>query len=85
MVSLSKHFRRRLINAKVDLTKKNLVFHSFRHACNTSICTVLSENMLHCMIGHKSLTMTKRNDQAKPEERLLEFLPESDKLNEVWN
>jgi hypothetical protein len=46
---------------------------------------VLTEAMLHYMIGHKSQAMTQRYDQATPLERLQEFLPESGKINLVWN
>jgi integrase len=82
--TISDRFRKVLRRQGFDLAGRNLVFHSLRHTYNTRMRNVLSEVMLHYMIGHRSLAMTQRYDQSSPSDRLLEFFPERKKIGQVW-
>lgn len=82
---ISDRFRAVLRRQGFDLQNRNLVFHSLRHTYNTRMRNILSEAMLHYMIGHRSTAMTDRYDQGTPAERLLEFLPERRRIGQAWN
>lgn len=82
--TVSDRFRQVLRRQGFDLEGRNLVFHSLRHTYNTRMRNILSEAMLHYMIGHRSAAMTDRYDQGTPAERLLEFLPERRRIGQAW-
>ncbi len=83
--TISAHFREALEAKGFDRSKRNLVFHSLRHTYNTRMRNVLSEAMLHYMMGHKRRAMTERYDQGKPEERLKEFRLQGKKVDATWS
>ena len=83
--TISKRFKIALERTGIASDDRNLVTHSLRHTYNTLMRNVLTENMLHYMIGHKSIAMTDRYDQGTPEQRLVELNNERDKINNIWN
>lgn len=77
-------FKKALTAARIASEGRNLVIHSFRHTYNTLMRSILPEEQLHYMIGHKSRAMTDRYDQGTPLQKAEAFLPAIEKIDKVW-
>ncbi len=78
-------FRDGLATAGIEIAGRNLVVHSLRHTYNTLMRTVLPQEMLRYMVGHKTEAMTDRYDQSTPENRIQGFIEEKSRINEIWS
>ena len=78
-------FKKALSAAGIDAEGRNLVIHSFRHTYNTLMRSILPEEQLHYMIGHKTRAMTDRYDQATPLQKIESYQPAIEKIDNVWN
>lgn len=82
--SALKWFKEGLERAGISTEGRNLVVHSLRHTYNTRMRTVLPEEILHYMIGHKSRSMTDRYDQSTPEERIKDMITQKKLIDASW-
>ena len=77
-------FKKAVRTAGIDTEGRNLVVHSFRHTYNTIMRSILPEEGLHYMLGHKSRAMTDRYDQSTPEQKIDALLVHQDIINKAW-
>jgi len=58
--------------------------HALRHTYETRLRTLLPEEVLRYMIGHRSVAMSEHYDQANPEERVLRFAGQASILDGMF-
>lgn len=57
--------------------------HSLRHTYETRLRGLLPDEALRYMLGHQSMAMTERYDQATPEERVMRFVGQRGELERL--
>ena len=79
-----KKFKDGLERAEIEQTDRNLVVHSLRHTYNTIMRSIIPQEQLRYMMGHKTEAMTNRYDQSTPESRIQGFISEKGRIDGIW-
>ena len=71
--------------AGISVSGRFLGAHALRHTYETRLRGLIPDDALRYMLGHQSIAMTERYDQATPEERVLRIIGQRSALDGLWN
>lgn len=82
--TLGRRWAAGLVNARVDTSGRRLTPHAMRYTFNSRMRPILSESVLHQVIGHSSEGMTEHYDRPHMEERLLRLADHRGAFDKFW-
>ena len=71
--------------AKINIGKRNLVVHSFRHTVISRQLQYLSPQVVRELVGHKSEAMTVNYDGRSFEDRLKQLKQKQKLITKIWH
>lgn len=73
-----------VVRAGIAVGGRFLGAHALRHTYETRLRGLMPDDSLRYMLGHQSIAMSERYDQATPEERVLRIVGQKAVLDGLW-